>query len=92
MNTHFRSKVRFLQKIGKLFPQPVGVFCTILNPPTSRIIQKIIFFRKTAISSNIRFFQYTTVGNPLFALMQWPHVSFVCSDAAGGLHQSYLMQ
>ena len=42
--------------MGKLFPHPVGVFCTIPNPPQSRIIPKIIFFRKTAISSNIPYY------------------------------------
>ena len=51
--------------MGKFFPHPVGVFRTIPSPPKSRIIQKIDFFRKTAISNNIHIFQYTTVGNPL---------------------------
>ena len=49
--------------MGKLFPHPVGVFCTIPNPLKSRIILKNDFFRKTAISSNIHIFP-TTVGNP----------------------------
>ena len=59
--------------MGKLFPHPVGVFRTIPNPPKSRIIQKIDFFRKTAISSNIHIFP-TTVGNPLLELFELSEV------------------
>ena len=32
--------------MGRLFPHPVGVFCTIPNPPKSRIMQQIDFSEK----------------------------------------------
>ena len=39
--------------MGRLFPHPVGVFCSIPNPPQSRIMDNIFVFRKTPISSNL---------------------------------------
>ena len=39
-------KIWFLESIGKSFPHPLGVFCTIHNPPKSRIIKKINFSEK----------------------------------------------
>ena len=35
--------------MGKSFPHPVGVFCTIPNPPKSHIMQKIGFWPYLAI-------------------------------------------
>ena len=47
--------------MGKSFPHPVGVFCTIPNPPKSRIIKKIDFWPYLVIFRIIP----TTVGNIL---------------------------
>ena len=53
------AKILLLKSMGKLFPHPVGVFCTIPNLLKSHIIQKIDFVRRAAISSNITYSPYS---------------------------------
>ena len=33
--SQFEQKILLLKSMGKLFPHPVGVFCTMPNPPKS---------------------------------------------------------
>ena len=50
--------------MGKSLPHPVGVFCTIPNPPKCHIMQKSFFFGKTVIFNNIHIISLFSSCNP----------------------------